>query len=446
MTASDGKVKVIYQHGDVVIVGPSSHLSIPGIDPADANNKKMVLKYGKVRAVIDKNGPLSGLTIKTPTAVAGVRGTDLFVAYDPGGQATEVQVLRGEVQVQPKVAPELQPTSAPSLPEPTKVVQEPLDVKAGEKAEVKVASAETSKAASEAVSETSSEATSAPPAAPQQLDSKLAKSSLQDLQRVQDDTAVSASSKVSPELAQAEQKASGTILGDIQKSDQKSTSLAQNSTSEDLNQSTIDNLKAQLNKNETTTKEPEKPKEPNPYKDAKKFAVAAGLLSTTSNSGSGGCNMNCPTPGSAQMGYEAGVLWRIPISSRWTFRTGVLLSDRSVSQNQNGFNGPSFTYTVTATGIDVPLMFNFSVTHGFYTDVGIEVFQGLSSSATCTGNGGGYCNPVANTTGINPNLGIGYSFTSMWDAELLYEPGMNIVANAGPNSSGTMGGNSETCF
>jgi hypothetical protein len=99
MTATDGKVKIIFEKGDVVIIGPSTSLIIPEITSKVSKNKELDLMYGKVRAMIDKDGPLSGVKIKTPVAVAGVRGTDLYVSFSKGENVTEVQVLRGEVEL-----------------------------------------------------------------------------------------------------------------------------------------------------------------------------------------------------------------------------------------------------------------------------------------------------------------------------------------------------------
>lgn len=98
MTATDGKVKVIYDHGDIVIVGPSSALAISDKGTKTAMNQ-MSLQYGKVRAIVDHDGPMTGVKIKTPVAVAGVRGTDLYVAHYLGSEQTEVQVLRGQVEL-----------------------------------------------------------------------------------------------------------------------------------------------------------------------------------------------------------------------------------------------------------------------------------------------------------------------------------------------------------
>ena len=55
--------------------------------------------------MIEKGGPLSGVRLQTKTVVAGVRGTDLFVAHNPGGNSSEVHVLRGEVALKKVEAP-----------------------------------------------------------------------------------------------------------------------------------------------------------------------------------------------------------------------------------------------------------------------------------------------------------------------------------------------------
>lgn len=97
-TGSDGKLKVIYSTGDVVILGPSTALTVPE-KTSDDKAPKMDLIYGKVRGMVEKGGPLSGLQIRTKSIVSGVRGTDLFVSYNPGPNISEVHVIRGEVAV-----------------------------------------------------------------------------------------------------------------------------------------------------------------------------------------------------------------------------------------------------------------------------------------------------------------------------------------------------------
>lgn len=98
MTSADGKTKIIYPGGDVVIIGPNSFVSISATYEA-RKTPLAKITYGKLRAVIDPKGSLSGLKIKTPSAVAGVRGTDLYVSYDQAAKETKVTTIRGQVQV-----------------------------------------------------------------------------------------------------------------------------------------------------------------------------------------------------------------------------------------------------------------------------------------------------------------------------------------------------------
>ncbi|GIL17571.1 MAG: hypothetical protein BroJett040_13220 [Oligoflexia bacterium] len=105
-TSTDGKAKAIYKSGDVIVLGPSTAVSIPAeVQKNSKTETEMQMMYGKVRAIIDKNGPLTNIKVSTPSAVAGVRGTDLVVGYNPAIQQTDVHVLRGKVEVV-KVVPE----------------------------------------------------------------------------------------------------------------------------------------------------------------------------------------------------------------------------------------------------------------------------------------------------------------------------------------------------
>ncbi len=101
-SGNDGKMKLVYSNGDVFILGPATAFVIPAkIDKgSNASEVSSEVLYGKVRAVIDKKGPLSGFKIKTQSVVSGVRGTDLYVINDPLSKRTLVHVLRGEVEVQ----------------------------------------------------------------------------------------------------------------------------------------------------------------------------------------------------------------------------------------------------------------------------------------------------------------------------------------------------------
>lgn len=100
-SGNDGKMKIIYDNGDVFILGPATAFTIPKKIQKDAAPEvSSEVLYGKVRGMIDKKGPLSGIKIMTKTAVAGVRGTDLYISYNPLTMKSQVHVLRGEVAVQ----------------------------------------------------------------------------------------------------------------------------------------------------------------------------------------------------------------------------------------------------------------------------------------------------------------------------------------------------------
>jgi len=101
-TGNDGKVKIIYSNGDVFILGSATAFIIPKTITKGATvETSSELLYGKLRGMIEKKGPLSGVKIKTQSVTSGVRGTDLYMIYNPTSQVTQVHVLRGEVEVQP---------------------------------------------------------------------------------------------------------------------------------------------------------------------------------------------------------------------------------------------------------------------------------------------------------------------------------------------------------
>ncbi len=105
--------------GDKIITNENSYVKIFLIDDSvltiGANSKFVVTKFvvsersrisifnlieGKIKAVISKflrKGAENRVLVNTPTAVAGVRGTEFIV--ETNGKVTEVGVLDGEVEV-----------------------------------------------------------------------------------------------------------------------------------------------------------------------------------------------------------------------------------------------------------------------------------------------------------------------------------------------------------
>ena len=94
-TKSDGKAEIIFKDESIIRIAPETRIEINEyILRQDNSRSSGILKLlrGKVRAVVSKakSGIIpvgfggSTFNINTPTAVAGVRGTDFFVFFDKG--------------------------------------------------------------------------------------------------------------------------------------------------------------------------------------------------------------------------------------------------------------------------------------------------------------------------------------------------------------------------
>lgn len=103
-TAEGAKAKLLFADRSVITVGPNTDLLISrslyrtGDDP----RRESLFELGKgfVRALASRwsFGTSSRFEIRTPAAVAGVRGTEFIVAVDEAGQS-EVHVIEGLVEV-----------------------------------------------------------------------------------------------------------------------------------------------------------------------------------------------------------------------------------------------------------------------------------------------------------------------------------------------------------
>lgn len=107
------EVKGIVQEGDVITVGDKSTLILQGSDGLvvrfepdteavllsinDIAKRQITLNRGKVLSSIAKLQKGHGYSVKTPTAVASVRGTQFLTEYD--GKRSVVAVGRGVVSV-----------------------------------------------------------------------------------------------------------------------------------------------------------------------------------------------------------------------------------------------------------------------------------------------------------------------------------------------------------
>lgn len=110
-TGNPGRMRVLFQDQSVVTVAEDSRVTVNEqiFDPArNAAQSTLGLLKGKVSSIVSAYYNWSGAKyeVKTPTAVAGVRGTEFVVVYDEDTDATDVLGLSGEVRVNSLADPE----------------------------------------------------------------------------------------------------------------------------------------------------------------------------------------------------------------------------------------------------------------------------------------------------------------------------------------------------
>jgi hypothetical protein len=95
-----GSLVIKMKDGSLVRLGKESHFKVKTYRSEKKNtDRKLVLFKGDIRLEVKKIGEGETFSIRTPTAVAGVRGTDFNVNYDPGAStpSTRVTVFSGLV-------------------------------------------------------------------------------------------------------------------------------------------------------------------------------------------------------------------------------------------------------------------------------------------------------------------------------------------------------------
>jgi hypothetical protein len=103
-TGKPGRFKVVFQDDSVLSVSDQSLVVVNEqvFDPASGKARSYFdLIHGKLNSIVsDYYGrPGSSYQVKTATAVAGVRGTEFSVSFDPDDQVTEVLGFNGKVEV-----------------------------------------------------------------------------------------------------------------------------------------------------------------------------------------------------------------------------------------------------------------------------------------------------------------------------------------------------------
>lgn len=102
ISGADSRAKIVMSDRNVINISPDTKLKISKYENDVTSGSKSVelnLLEGKVRNNVEQtyDGEKSKFIIKTPTAVAGVRGTQFSTAFDPGTRMTEIVTLKGSV-------------------------------------------------------------------------------------------------------------------------------------------------------------------------------------------------------------------------------------------------------------------------------------------------------------------------------------------------------------
>lgn len=104
IAGKDSRAKIVMVDKNVLNVSPESKIKIDKYEYKPEAEKKNVLlnvMYGKVRATVNQkyDGEKNQFQVKTPSAVAGVRGTDFLTSYNRVSKDSQVVTFSGAVAV-----------------------------------------------------------------------------------------------------------------------------------------------------------------------------------------------------------------------------------------------------------------------------------------------------------------------------------------------------------
>lgn len=99
-TGSDGRIEVGLQDGSRLTIGNNTEMEITRFLLDKDRRSATIFIQGKLRAAIAKFSGKTNMRVKTPTAVAGVRGTDFIVMNE--GKANVLFGQEGSVEVKGK--------------------------------------------------------------------------------------------------------------------------------------------------------------------------------------------------------------------------------------------------------------------------------------------------------------------------------------------------------
>ena len=130
-TGRDATARLLLGDDSVLSVGPNSRFAIENFETREGSRAaRFSVLVGRVRASISRALSQSDVQITTPTAVAGVRGTQFFVDVDEQATATTVSVTSGSIELAPareqQASPgvpdsgrSMRPSAIPTQPRPT---------------------------------------------------------------------------------------------------------------------------------------------------------------------------------------------------------------------------------------------------------------------------------------------------------------------------------------
>lgn len=119
VTEKDSRAKIVMSDRNVLQLSPESRFEINKYKSAATENEREVqvsLMQGKVRVQVEqKYGEKNKFELRTPTAVAGVRGTEYIAQFNPTTNSSMFVVMSGSVSVAPARGPNAA-AGAPAAP------------------------------------------------------------------------------------------------------------------------------------------------------------------------------------------------------------------------------------------------------------------------------------------------------------------------------------------
>lgn len=107
IAGADSRAKIVMSDRNIINISPNTKLVIEEyISDAKSKNVKLSLLEGKIRTNVEQkyDNDKNKFEIRTPTAVAGVRGTQFITSYSELTKKTEVITLQGQVEFRNVVA------------------------------------------------------------------------------------------------------------------------------------------------------------------------------------------------------------------------------------------------------------------------------------------------------------------------------------------------------